>query len=226
LLESALTPIAASLRQVMSAKTSSPTAAKPAAVTAATLPPHIEQTVQAIARLHAAHEKRATPLQTLVDRMTAVVARPAFIGLVTLFVLAWITVNIALQRTTGWRFDGPNFPYLQGVGELAAIYITALVLMSQRRKDELSELREQLNLELAIMTEKKVAKLIALNEEMRRDNPQVADRVDRQAAAMAKPADPEAVLVAFKETHEGMMAEDIPLDPSRAPDRLDKDAQP
>jgi uncharacterized membrane protein len=78
--------------------------------------------------------------------------------------------------------------------------------MSQRRKDELSELREQLNLELAIITEQKVAKLIALNEEMRRDNPQLADRVDDQADAMAKPADPEAVLDAFKETHEGMMA--------------------
>jgi uncharacterized membrane protein len=127
-------------------------------------------------------------------------------------------VNIALQRTTGRRLDSPTYSYLQGIGELAAIYITALVLMSHRRKDELSELREQLNLELAIMTEKKVAKLIALNEKMRRDNPQVVDRVDHQAADMAKPADPEAVLMAFKETHEGMMAEEAPLDraaPSR-----------
>jgi uncharacterized membrane protein len=191
---------------------------------AANLPPHIEQSVQAIARLHAAHEKGATPLQSMVDTMTSVVARPAFIGLVTLFVVAWIGGNVVLQRTTGWRFDRPPFPYLQGAGELAAIYITALVLMSQRRKDELSELREQLNLELAIMTEK-VAKLIALNEEMRRDNPQLADRVDHQAVAMAEPVDPEAVLVALRETHEGMMAEDIPPDQTPASGRADKDAK-
>jgi uncharacterized membrane protein len=161
----------------------------------------------------------------MVDTMTSVVARPAFIGLVTLFVVAWIGGNVVLERTTGRRFDRPPSPYLQGAGELAAIYITALVLMSQRRKDELSELREQLNLELAIMTEKKVAKLIALNEEMRRDNPQLADRVDHQAAAMAEPVDPEAVLVALRETHEGMMAEDIPPDQTPASDRTDKDAK-
>ena len=103
-------------------------------------------------------------------------------------------------------------------------YITALVLMSQRRKDELSELREQLNLELAIMTEKKVAKLIALNEEMRRDHPQLADRVDHQAEAMSKPADPEAVLDAFKETHEVMMAE--PDDDGQAPDGAPRNERP
>ena len=38
------------------------------------LPPHIEQTAQAIARLHAAHQTRATPLQLVVDRLTAIVA--------------------------------------------------------------------------------------------------------------------------------------------------------
>ena len=39
-------------------------------------------------------------------------------------------------------------------------------------------------------------------------NPLLADGVGTQAAAMAAPADPEAVLEAFKETHETMMAED------------------
>ena len=39
-----------------------------------TFPSHIEQTVQAIARLHDAHEQRATRLQRLVDRLTALVA--------------------------------------------------------------------------------------------------------------------------------------------------------
>jgi uncharacterized membrane protein len=193
-------------------------------ISADELPSHIEETVQAIARLHAAHHRRATPLQHLVDRMTAVVARPAFIGGVTLAVIFWIGLNVLQQRFEGWRIEPPGFPMALGAGELGAIYITALVLMSQRRKDELSELREQLNLELAIMTEKKVAKLIALNEEMRRDHPQLADRVDHQAEAMSKPADPEAVLDAFKETHEVMMAE--PDDDGQAPDGAPRNERP
>jgi uncharacterized membrane protein len=170
------------------------------------LPPHIEQTVQAIARLHAAHQRRATPLQLIVDRLTAIVARPAFVGGVAVAVVTWIGGNLLLHRLVGWSFDSPAFPWLQGAGELAAIFITTLILMSQRRKDELSELREQLTLELVIMIEQKDAKLIALLEEMRRDNPLLVNRVDREAEAMSTAADPEAVLEAFLDTHEGMMA--------------------
>jgi len=171
-------------------------------------PEHIDQTVNAIAKLHADHHKRATPLQRIVDRMTGVVSHPSFIGAVTVAVIVWIAGNLLLERLIGWRPDGRAFPWLQGAGELAAIYITTLVLISQRRKDELSELREQLTLELATMTEQKIAKVIALLEEMRRDSPQLVDRVDHQAEAMATPADPEAVLEAFKESHEGMLADE------------------
>ena len=179
----------------------------PAEAAQAILPAHIEQTVLAIARLHAEHHKSAPPLQRMVDRLTAVVARPSFIAVVTLVVVAWIAANLVLARFAGWRFDGAAFPWLQGAGELATIYITTLVLMSQRHKDELSELREQLTLEIAIMTEQKGAKIIALIEEMRRDSPTLVNRIDRQAEAMATPSDPDAVHTAFRETHEGLMTE-------------------
>ena len=180
---------------------------EPAADAEPILPAHIEQTVQAIARLHNAHDRRATPLQLLVDRLTALVARPAFVGATILAVALWIVGNLLLRRFTGWSFDRPAFPWLQGAGELAALLITTLVLMSQRRKEELSELREQLILELAIMTEQKSAKLIALIEEIRRDNPLLANRVDREAEDMSIAAEPEAVLEAFKEAQGGAATE-------------------
>ena len=170
------------------------------------LPPHIEATVQAIARLHLAHHRRATPTQKVVERMTTVVGHPYFIAAVTFTVALWIAGNLLLERWVHWSLDRPAFPWLQGGGELAALYITALVLISQRRKDELAELREQLTLELAIMTEQKGAKIIALMEEMRRDNPLLVNRLDREAEAMARPADPEAVFEAFKETNDGMIS--------------------
>jgi uncharacterized membrane protein len=168
--------------------------------TADDLPPHVGQSVQAIAKLRAAHEERATPMERVVDRLTAVVAQPSFIGVVILMVGLWIGGNLALRRVSGWSLDGAAFPWLQGAGELAALLITTLVLISQRRKDELSALREQLTLELAITTEQKGAKLIALMEELRRDHPQLVDRIDAEAEQMSKPADPEVVLDALKET--------------------------
>jgi hypothetical protein len=48
----------------------------------------------------------------------------------------------------------------------------------------------QMSLELAILSEQKLAKVIQLLEESRRDNPLLDNRVDASANAMAMPADP------------------------------------
>src|ERR1700757_3862190 len=45
-------------------------------------PPHVKQGVRATPRLHAAHDRRATTLQKLVDRTTALFAHPWFIAAV------------------------------------------------------------------------------------------------------------------------------------------------
>ena len=60
--------------------------------------------------------------------------------------------------------------------------------------------REQLNLELAILSEQKTAKVVALLEELRRDSPTVRDRVDKQADVMARPTDAQSVIDAIKGT--------------------------
>jgi len=173
------------------------------------LPPHVQTTVRAIANLHAAHEDSATPVEQLVDRLTSVVARPVFVALIVVAGIAWIGGNLLLRALAGWSLDKPPFPWLQGAGELAALVITTLVLVSQRRKDALSELREQLTLQLAIIAEQKSAKIVALIEEMRRDNPMMMNRVDAQADEMSNAADPEAVLGAFKDAQEtGSIVED------------------
>jgi uncharacterized membrane protein len=71
-----------------------------------------------------------------------------------------------------------------------SLYIVVLILATQRREYQLAQLREQLTLELAILSEQKTAKVIQLLEESRRDNPLIRNRVDQEAEAMAQPADP------------------------------------
>ena len=77
-----------------------------------------------------------------------------------------------------------------------------LILATQQREYHPSQLREQLILELAILSEQKTAKVIQLLEETRRDNPLIRNRVDQEAEAMAQPADPQSVLDAIKEIHD------------------------
>ncbi len=171
------------------------------------LPAHIEETVRAIAELHAQHHRRATPVQRVVDRLTRFVGRPKFVGWLTLVIIIWVTLNVVVQLSGGRPIDPAPFAYLQDAGELIALYITVLILVTQRREDQLAEAREQLTLELAILGEQKNAKIISLLEELRRDNPLIPNRLDPEAEALSTPADPQAVLDAIQETHEDMLTE-------------------
>jgi uncharacterized membrane protein len=164
------------------------------------LPIHIEETIQSIARLHAEHHANATQHQRVADRITSLLGRPIFIAALTVFVAGWISVN-GLATALGYRpLDPPPFPGLTGAASLASLYLVVLILTTQRRDDRLTQRRELLNLELAILSEQKTAKVVALLEELRRDSPEIRDRVDRLAEVMARPADPQSVIDAIKAT--------------------------
>lgn len=60
--------------------------------------------------------------------------------------------------------------------------MTVFILTSQRHENRLAEHRAQLTLELSMVSEQKIAKLIELVEHQRRDNPQMRNRVDEEAA--------------------------------------------
>ncbi len=145
------------------------------------LPAHIEDTVQAIARLHADHQQEAGALQRLVERLTAGIGRPRFLALLTVAVVLWVGANLLALRAGTEPWDAPPFAWLQAALGVMALYVTVLILATQRREDQLAGYREQLTLELAIVGEQKSAKIIALLEEMRRDDPALRNRVDEEA---------------------------------------------
>ena len=164
------------------------------------LPIHSEETIQSIARLHAEHRANATRHQRVVDRITSLLGRPVFIVVLTTIVVGWMSLN-EFATTLGYRpLDPPPFPWLSGAASLASLYLVVLILTTQSRDDRLTQRREQLNLELVILSEQKTAKVVALLEELRRDSPAVRDRVDKQADVMARPVDPQSVIDAIKET--------------------------
>jgi uncharacterized membrane protein len=105
-------------------------------------------------------------------------------------------------------FDPAPFAYLQGLISTAALFVTVLILTSQRHENRLAEHRAQLTLQLAMVGEQKIAKLIELVERQRFDNPQMVNRIDREAEAMAQPSDPAAILRAVHDSHEKMIDDD------------------
>jgi uncharacterized membrane protein len=166
------------------------------------LPAHVEHTIEAIAELHRQHHRRTTPTQRLVNRMTSIVARPRFVGVLTFALAVWLLANTGLEALGWTTIDPAPFNGLQVFAGVAGVYITVLVLITQRQENELSEARDKLTLELAIVNEQKSAKIIALLEELRRDTPSVPNRPDEEADQLSVPADTHAVVEALRSTTE------------------------
>jgi uncharacterized membrane protein len=74
-----------------------------------------------------------------------------------------------------------------------------VVLIGQNREAILDAQRAHLDLQLNLLAEQKITKLIALLEELRRDIPSVSNRHDQVAEGMQQSANPEAILSAMGE---------------------------
>jgi uncharacterized membrane protein len=167
----------------------------------------VAQTVSTIAALHVQAEQRVGRHQRLIETLTRQLGRPRFYYFVLAFVLLWMGTNLAARFFGRMPWDAPPFFWLQGLVGLSALLMTIIVLITQNRQGQTAERRAQLNLQINLLSEQKVTKLISLVEELRRDLPSVQNRDDPEAEAMTEAADPAAVLSALEESLEEAVAE-------------------
>lgn len=156
---------------------------------------HVAESVQAVASFHRKHYRSASGLQRAIDVVTDHLGRPAAVIVLVLAVAAW--AGLAACRGGG-RVDQPSFAWLELAATVAALLVSFLILVTQRREDLLADRRAQLTLELALLADKKSAKIIQLLEELRRDEPNLADRPDQESEDMAKPTDAAAVAASIE----------------------------
>ena len=163
------------------------------------LPDHISQQVDTIAALHARGESEVSIHQRLIEKVTAFLGRPLFLNLTIAAIAVWIFLNIPANRPNLAPFDPPPFPLLAWLVSTGGLLLTIVVLITQNRQARLAERRAQLDLQVNLLSEQKIAKVIALMEELRRDMPSVPNRHDPEAEAMSEAANPHAVLDALEE---------------------------
>ncbi len=171
----------------------SPDAAKPS------LPEHIDQNVETIVALQKREWEHISPWQRRVERVGRFIARPGYIVGLLLLTAAWIALNLALPLLGRPTYDPFPFPLLDGVLTLCALLTSTVVLIAQGRQSKLEQQHTHLNLQVTLLTEQKVSKLIRLLEELRHDLPMVRDRHDAQASLLQEAADTEQVLSAIEE---------------------------
>ncbi len=96
-------------------------------------------------------------------RLSGLVARFAgslpFVYVHAVVVLAWVAIN------AGWlplpRFD-PSFVILGTAASVEAIFLTAFVLLTQNRMAAMAERRAELDLQISLLAEHEVTRLIKL----------------------------------------------------------------
>jgi uncharacterized membrane protein len=165
-------------------------------------PDHVDKAVRSVTQLHSEHHGRTTVPQRAVNNVAAVMGRPWFIALVGFIVVAWVAVNLITAKLGLEAIDPPPFAWLEVAATLFSLLLVVLLLVAQKHEDELNAHRDTLTLELAILSDHKIAKVIQLLEELRRDSPHVQDRDDPQAQQMAEPADTGSVLAAVRSNDE------------------------
>ncbi len=169
-------------------------------VTSGTLSEHIEQNIESVVALQRRESQATSASQRRVEHLSRFFGHPAYLLGILAFVVLWITSDLELHRLgIGRFFDPPPFSILQGILTLVALLTTTVVLIAQNRQTRLEQQHAQLDLQVNLLTEQKVTKLIHLLEELRRDLPMVKDRHDPQAAHMQESADTARVVSAIED---------------------------
>lgn len=123
-----------------------------------------QETVQgrrkAIKSFKAKADAKRSSTDKFADLLTAKFGTIAFLSLNVIWFVVWIVINTGM--TSIEPFDPFPFGLLTMIVSLEAIVLAIIVLISQNREARVSELREEIELQLNTISEGEVTKLINL----------------------------------------------------------------
>ena len=164
------------------------------------LPTALHEHLGTVSEFYARHEESATAGQRLFEKISLILGTPAYVGANLIGAVLWMGWNLLGPELGFDQWDEPPFFWLQGFIALNAFVISTAVLIRQNRMSELSNQHAHLDLQVNLLAEEKSSKIIKMLEELRRDMPNVRDKVDAEAAELSKPTDTEAVLSIIEES--------------------------
>jgi uncharacterized membrane protein len=159
--------------------------------------------LEVVANFHDREEASISRMQQRIERVSAFFGSPSYFAFCVLFIIAWMSIN-TLGAHRGWRFvDPPPFAVMDGLVSANALLLTIGVLIRQNRMARLAEHRSHLDLQINLLTEQKVTKILQIVDELQRDLTSLRGRPEthtqEQMDEMTKPADANAILNAIKQ---------------------------
>lgn len=155
-----------------------------------------QENLEVMVDLYEKEDARVTPLRGAIERVSNAFGSPGYFLFAVAFVLAWVGFN-SWGQAHGWKYvDEPPFFWLQGLVSSNALLLTVSVLIRQNRMAQLAEHRAHLDLQINMLTERKVTKALEIVDELRRNL--LRQEANADVDELTQPADPEAILLAIK----------------------------
>lgn len=151
----------------------------------------IERNIRTIIRLRLKAASKRNLQERIADTITAFSGHIVFVYVHIVWFGVWIVLN------TGWLGVRPfdPFPYglLTMIVSLEAIFLSTFVLISQNRLSEESEYRANLNLQIALLTEHEVTRVLQMLDAIQ-DKMGIENDEDSELADLEMETKPEDVL--------------------------------
>lgn len=146
-----------------------------------TLPPKVAdvlaRNVRALVDARAAFDRRKTRQQRIADAITAFTGSMTFVWVHAVVFSVWLLVNARIVTfVPAW--DPFPFVMLAMIASVEAIFLSTFVLISQNRAAELAERRAELDLQINLLAEHEVTRLISVVD-------RIAERLEVDASERA-----------------------------------------
>jgi uncharacterized membrane protein len=166
------------------------------------LPSSARENLQLLDTFKDREEEQISGVRLAIERISAFFGSPAYFAFAIVFIVVWVTLN-SYGAQHGWQHvDAPPFFWLQGIVSSNALLLTVAVLIRQNRMADVAEHRSHLDLQINLLSEQKVTKILQLVDELQRDLTALRGGPDSQVQEMSKPADAHALMHAIKQKHD------------------------
>ena len=166
---------------------------------AADLSPSAKDNLELLTRFEAGEDAQVSGMQLLIERVSGFFGSPAYFAFALVFIVVWILANGWAANAALHPIDEPPFFWLQGLVSSNALLLTIAVLIRQNRMAHAAEHRSHLDLQINLLSEQKVTKILQIVDELQRDLTALRERPDSEVAEMTKPADAHALMHAIKQ---------------------------
>ncbi|HEY0142431.1 MAG TPA: DUF1003 domain-containing protein [Thermoanaerobaculia bacterium] len=164
----------------------------------------VERNIRALLLRRRAEEQNKRADERLADKVTRFTGSMPFVYIHLFLVIMWVAVNL------GWvpfvaPFD-PTFVILASAASVEAIFLSTFVLISQNRMAALEAQRSDLDLQVSLLAEHEITRLITLVTAMAAKM-EIAEARHPDLLELAKDVEPEAVLQTMEATAETIARE-------------------